>query len=874
MKRTKMVKLLSQSTSRARLWIVGHSTLVLCVLLVALQTCEFHAKTAFAQESGLQSITQRGFRSSSSTQSSDIDLFPQITSLNPASSDADAEPVTWDARYFADSNGNGVLEVEASLASHWHIYSTTQPKGGPTRTQIEVLGPDEVKLNGQFQPDEPPTKSISSVYDGLTVEEHAGIVVWSAPVAVPSNFTQSIEVSVRGLVCVADDEDGRCMPINDTLVANFAGAMRQRATKATVAFQQPATDTNTAPNPTKSKTFRDGKYVVEWTAQVLPPSLSPGKSGVIRFTAKPDKEFHVYRVAIDDSESATNFVVTKKDGLLVGKPTTNKEAVAHSILPDLPPIHYYKGSVSFDLPIAAPQDAGDGLKSIEGMIAYQACTDKSCHKPVALKFTAQVPIGNTNAQPAPIQFASAKSADALDAAAETKWVDPIKASDGKSAEANTSEPDDSGVVSSDTPPKTPLAGAGYSFIAMLGFAFLGGLILNVMPCVLPVVGLKIMGFVSQAGEDRRRIMLLNVVYALGIMSVFAILASVAAVSKFGWGEQFTYFEVKLGLAILMFALALSYLGVWEIPAPGMAGGKTSAELQNREGLTGAFSKGVFATILSTPCSGPLLGYILAATLNYSPAQTVVIMLTVGFGMASPYLLIGAQPKLVSWLPKPGPWMETFKQAMAFLFLGTVAYFFAQFSDEHKVPVFITLIAVWFGCWIIGQVPNWATFRKRLAAWTAGIAAASSISFGAFYYLKPNDQLNWIDYSEPALVSLQSQGKTVLLDFSAKWCATCQVNYAVAINTPETRKVLDELGGVAMYADWTDQSDVIKNKLEELDSRSIPLLAIYPGGRPNQPIVLRDVVTQQQVIDALRSAGASVDIGTTPDGTPLSVAVSR
>ncbi len=263
-----------------------------------------------------------------------------------------------------------------------------------------------------------------------------------------------------------------------------------------------------------------------------------------------------------------------------------------------------------------------------------------------------------------------------------------------------------------------------------------------MPCVLPVVGLKIMGFVKQAGEDRSRILVLNLVYVLGIMSVFAVLAVVAAVSKFGWGEQFTYFPVRLGLTLALFALALSYLGVWEIPAPGMAGGKASQELQSREGLAGAFSKGVFATILATPCSGPLLGYILGLTLNLSPAHTIAIFLTVGLGMSLPYVIIGLRPSLVTWLPKPGPWMETVKQLMAFLFLGTVAFFFAQFSDTQKVPVFISLIGVWFGCWIIGQVPNWAEFQKRLLAWIGGVIAATLISVWAFSYLKPDHELAW------------------------------------------------------------------------------------------------------------------------------------
>jgi thiol:disulfide interchange protein len=333
---------------------------------------------------------------------------------------------------------------------------------------------------------------------------------------------------------------------------------------------------------------------------------------------------------------------------------------------------------------------------------------------------------------------------------------------------------------------------------------------------------------------------------------------VAAVSKFGWGEQFTFFPVRLGLTLILFALALSYLGVWEIPAPGMAGGRTSQELQNREGLVGAFSKGIFATILATPCSGPLLGYILGLTLELSAAHTIAIFLTVGLGMSLPYFIIGLRPSLVTWLPKPGPWMETVKQLMAFLFLGTVAFFFAQFSDEQKVPVFVSLIAVWFGCWIIGQVPNWAEWQKRAMAWAGGIAAATLISVWAFSTLKPDRTLAWEDFSEPRLQQLQNEGRTVLVDFGAKWCGTCIYNYETAINTSRTRQVLDELNAVAMYADWTDYNEEIKSKLESLNSRSIPLLAIYPGSRPNDPIILRDIITQETLVRALREAGASIE----------------
>ncbi len=797
------------------------------------------------------------------------ELFPNFSLGGFGDSANDEEPVRWTARYRVDANGVGSLEVEASLAPTWHIYSTTQPAGGPTPTKLSVMEPESVKVTGDFEPDQGPSKSISSVYDGLTVEEHGGTVVWSAPITVPAGFDGPITVSAKGLVCKSGG-DNRCMPTQEQLTAKPASASGGGV--AAEAVQADAVADGNQSAEAEGKPFRDGDYVVEWIASLTPSQIAPGGTGVLRFTAKPEASYHVYKLATDDADSSTNFVVTEKGGLQIGAPVADKALVKQSLLSNLE-VSYYKGNVTWQLPVKVPDNADVGDTTIEGMIGYQACTDSSCLRPMALKFRVPVTVAeSTGNEAAAVELVAAKRAEALDAAAMTKWVDPIEleVSANSATGGDREDPSalpalgstgdrSSGSGDANGSGTTAVVAEGVtSFPIILCLAFLGGLILNVMPCVLPVVGLKIMGFVKQAGEDRGRILTLNLVYVLGIMSVFAVFAVVAAVSKFGWGEQFTYFPVRLTLTLVLFALALSYLDVWEIPVPGMAGGKASQELQSREGLAGAFSKGVFATILATPCSGPLLGYILGLTLNLSAAHTIAIFLTVGLGMSLPYLIIGFKPSLVTWLPKPGPWMDKVKQLMAFLFLGTVAFFFAQFQDDQKVPVFVSLIAVWFGCWIIGQVPNWAELQKRLLAWVGGIAAAALISMWAFAYLKPDYELAWEDYSEPRLQQLQNEGKTVMVDFGAKWCGTCIYNYEVAINTPRTREVLDELDGVALYADWTNYDEEIKKKLEELNSRSIPLLAIYPGSRPGEPIILRDIVTQDAVVEALRQAGASVD----------------
>lgn len=803
------------------------------------------------------------------------DLFPEL-SLGSQQA-ASGEPVTWSARYLAGPEATtGRVEVKAKLANRWHLYSLTQKPGGPLPTKLSIQSPDSVRTTSAWSPDEPPAKSVSKIYGGLTVEEHAGSVVWSAPIELPPDYRDEIQVVVEGLVCKTD---GSCVPVEQTLTAEHQRS-DQSAEKSATADET----SNRSGPPTEeapSSSFREEDYVVQWTATIDRDAAVAGSGLAFSFTAKPDAGFHVYEAAVTDEESSTIFVVTQKSQLKFGEPQPSSPAVTHQTHPVLPPVSYHPGEVTWSLPVSVPREARPGEHKIAGLIAYQACTDKSCRQPKALKFTATLNVAEnreTVTLASPIELTSAEFASAADAAATTQWVDQLAkpntgagsssgdtaAGDQQSSAPSSQQSD--GTVSSNSneagdsseasvpakPASTPM-----SFPAILALAFLGGVILNVMPCVLPVVGLKVMSFVQQAGENRSRVLFLNLVYTLGILSVFALLAGLAVALSFSWGEQFTYFPVRLGLTLVLFALALSYLGVWEIPVPGFAAGQASQELQNREGYTGAFAKGVFATILATPCSGPLLGYILGLTLGLSAVQTVTIILMVGVGMALPYVIIGFQPRLVSWLPQPGPWMETLKQFLAFLFLGTVAFFFAGFNEEHKVPVFVALIGVWFGCWLIGQVPRWQSLNRQLLAWTSGIAAAAIIGLASFHYLVPGPKvLAWEPYSEARLNELRAEGKTVLVDFSAKWCVNCIVNYNVAINTAETRETMDELNAVALYADWTDRNPEIKAKLQELNSRSIPLLAIYPGDEPNQPIILRDLVSQSDVVEALQQAGES------------------
>jgi cytochrome c biogenesis protein CcdA/thiol-disulfide isomerase/thioredoxin len=407
------------------------------------------------------------------------------------------------------------------------------------------------------------------------------------------------------------------------------------------------------------------------------------------------------------------------------------------------------------------------------------------------------------------------------------------------------------------PPSYPPLNLGELLLKIV-FGFLGGLILNLMPCVLPVISLKLLSFVDQAGESRGRVLTLNIWYTLGLLSVFMVLASLAAGiglgTSFGWGQQFTLPWFKVAMTGLVFVMALSFLGVWEIPIPGFVGRGRAGELQAKEGASGAFFKGVFATILATPCSAPLLGPVFGYLLKQPPLVVYLVFGAVGLGMASPYLLVGAYPTLIRFLPKPGAWMETFKELMAFLLLGTVVYLLSTVTRAYLIPTLTLLVGLWFACWLIGRTPLTAGLQGRLAAWAGGILGAAAVGLFAFTVLFWEPVIPWRPFSPDALAKARAEGRTVMVDFTADWCPNCKFNSRFAIEKRAVLALVEKNGVVPLLADWTDESPAIKKALNDLGANSIPLLAVWPP--EGEAIVLKDVVTEGQVIEALTKAGPS------------------
>jgi thiol:disulfide interchange protein len=513
-------------------------------------------------------------------------------------------------------------------------------------------------------------------------------------------------------------------------------------------------------------------------------------------------------------------------------------------------IESHEGEVTWFVPIELAAGVKPEDVKIEGSVSAQACDADSCLPPKTFQFTA------TLADKPPVKIVEPRGG--FDRRYDAK---PAGAKEDQPEAESAAAGDAAGGFLSQLKPKYIGGGNFGSLWLVLGAAFIGGFILNFMPCVLPVIGLKILGFVEQSHERRSRVLTLNLWYTLGMLSVFWVLATLAVQLNLGWGQQFQSVGFNIVLAALVFAMALSFLGVWEIPIPGFVGGNTASQLAAKEGPGGAFAKGVITTVLSTPCSGPFLGPVFGFTLNQNWLVIYAIFTCVGLGMASPYLLVGAFPRLIRFLPKPGAWMDTFKQLMGFLLLFTVVYLLTFVGQTYLLPTVAMLIAVWFGCWWIGRTPLTASLGRRLRGWTTGIATGAVLGSFAFWVLMPETtKLDWEAYSTGRLEGELSAGRTVLVDFTAEWCPTCKYNEKTVLNTARMKEAIEQRRVVTLKADWTRFSPDVTNALRALGSDSIPIYAIFSADRPHEPLVLRDLISRRQVLEALDMAGPSREAG--------------
>ncbi len=409
-----------------------------------------------------------------------------------------------------------------------------------------------------------------------------------------------------------------------------------------------------------------------------------------------------------------------------------------------------------------------------------------------------------------------------------------------------------------TPPQT------MSFIAALGFALLGGLILNLMPCVFPVLGIKVMGFVDASHGQASALRRQGLAFFVGVVASFLVLAGLmlalrAAGQSIGWGFQLQEPAFVAGLAVLFFLMALNLSGVFEMGMKLQSLAGTAEMNAQRNPLVGAFASGVLATVVATPCMAPGLGASVGYTLGQSAPIALAIFLAIGVGLALPVLLLSLFPAALKKLPKPGAWMETFKQFMAFPLYLTVVWLAwvlgSQTGNDGVAKLLIALTVFALAAWLYGRLQiRKPVLGAALAMVLAGVGAATAWS-GARTELPAQNtavESDWIPFSVEKIAALRAEGKGVFVDFTATWCITCQVNKRVALNDADLVKRFGELNIVRMKADWTRKDAAITAALAEFGRNGVPLYVLYPP-KSGEPVVLPEVLTTSIVLEHINPA---------------------
>jgi thiol:disulfide interchange protein/DsbC/DsbD-like thiol-disulfide interchange protein len=417
--------------------------------------------------------------------------------------------------------------------------------------------------------------------------------------------------------------------------------------------------------------------------------------------------------------------------------------------------------------------------------------------------------------------------------------------------------------------------------AAIALAFVGGILLNLMPCVFPVLAIKVMGFTQQkvmgftprVGEGRSTALVHALVFAAGILVSFLLLAGAllalrASGAEIGWGFQLQSPVVVLALAFLFFGIAMVLLGVVDV-----GGRLTTAAggVRLPSGIAGSFFGGALATAVATPCTAPFMGTALGWALVAPPAAALAVFAALALGMGLPYVALAASPALLRALPRPGPWMETLRQALAFPMFATVVWllwvFGRQTDPDAQVVALAGLLLAAFGAWLAGRfaTPAAPAARRRLATAAALVAVAAGFALalpsgGARSAVAtpsaPADGVAWEPYSAARLAALRAERRPVFVDFTAAWCITCQLNERVVFGSEAVRAAFREHGVVPMRADWTTQDPEITRALASFGRSGVPLAVLYGTDPTAAPLVQPTILTPAIVLSALREGMGS------------------
>jgi suppressor for copper-sensitivity B len=413
---------------------------------------------------------------------------------------------------------------------------------------------------------------------------------------------------------------------------------------------------------------------------------------------------------------------------------------------------------------------------------------------------------------------------------------------------------------------------GLGLLAILGLAFLGGLILNLMPCVLPVLSMKVLSVVGHGGAEAQAVRRGFLATAAGIVFSFLVLAAGAVALKaagtaVGWGIQFQTAGFLTFMAAVLVLFAANLFGLFQIPLPGFAG--SAAAVGGSKTLSGAFVTGAFATLLATPCSAPFLGTAVGFALSRGAADILAVFTTLGLGLAAPYLLVAAWPRIATGLPRPGPWMVVLRRVLGAALLLTAVWLLTVLSELAGPTATLLTGALLAGLLAFLGLRRRGGGLKPLATGLAVLCLAAALALPGL--LAPAGRpgapagpvvdagITWESFDHVRLLNYVAGGKVVFVDVTADWCLTCKANKALVVDRGDVAAKLRSGEVIAMRADWTRPDPRIAAYLKSFGRYGIPFNAVYGPGAPSG-IVLGELLTGRDVLEAIEQAGAGAQAG--------------
>ena len=586
-------------------------------------------------------------------------------------------------------------------------------------------------------------------------------------------------------------------------------------------------------------------------------SLKDGGKITVSITV-PDK-WHVNANKVTDEFLKPSSIEAKAEGIEFGEAVWPEPIKEYNEALELE-ILTFRGTFNVEIPIKGTAKNSDGSEAVydslgtEVTFHYQACDNSICLAPASKTIRLGEGIaGAANRALNGTGNGAKKNESEIDGGAAENDAANAAENSAKVAAENSA------------------ASAG--IIALLFFAFIGGIILNLMPCVLPVLSLKLFSLIKQAGESRGRLLALGGATTAGILCSFWALAAVVAAVKAGggsagWGMQFQSAGFIAFMAVILTAFAMSFFGVFEIWLPWSATTKMDAA-GHKQGFAGAFFTGALLVLLSTPCSAPFLGTAMGFAFTASAPVLFLFFTAAGLGLALPYMLVSAFPKILKVFPKPGAWMVKLQKVMGILLLATVTWLLWIVNEQAGlagVGLFAAIVAVSIAAsFVVGKfAPPGTAFNREIATlggsivviailWFAAIAPHYENAATEHFNARLQEQVTadgWYRYSPALIEEFAKATRTVFIDATADWCLTCKTNEAAVLNRDEFRRAMDSLGVALVKADWTRETPEVNALLKSMGKSGVPAYAIYPAGDANKKIVLPELLTTAAIVEKI------------------------